>query len=52
MFVDLLEGLCDFLLVLFALQNCLPRRPLRHLTEFEHVINEYPAQYQNRDVQR
>ena len=44
-----LECLCD-LLVFFAPQNFLPRRPLRHLTEFEHVINEYPAKYQNRNV--
>ena len=40
----------DLFLVFFALQNFLPRRPLRHLTEFEHVINEYPAKYQNRNV--
>ena len=52
MFVDPLENLCDLLLVFFALQDLLPRRPLRHLAEFEHVINEYPAQYQNRNVQR
>ena len=52
MFVDPLEGLCDLLPVLFAFQNFLPRRPLRHLAEFEHVINECPAQYQNRKVQR
>ena len=50
MFVDLLEGLYDLLLVFFVLQNSLPRRPLRHLTELEHVISEYPAQYQNRNV--
>ena len=52
MFVDPLEGLCDLLLVFFALQNSLPRRPLRHLAEFEHTINENPAQYQNRNVQK
>ena len=50
LFIDLLENLCDLLLVFFALQNFLPRRPLRHLTEFEYVINKYPAQYQNRNV--
>ena len=50
MFIDLLENICDRLLVFFALQNFLPRRPLRHLTEFEHVINKYPVQYQNRNV--
>ena len=50
MFIDLLKNLSDLLLVFFALQNFLPRRPLRHLTEFEHVINKYPAQYQNRNV--
>jgi hypothetical protein len=52
MFVDTLEGLCDLRLVFFALQDFLPRCPLRHLVEFEHVINEYPAQNQNRKVQR
>ena len=52
MFVDPLEGLCDLLLVFFVLQNSLPRRPLRHLAEFEHTINENPAQYQNRNVQK
>jgi hypothetical protein len=50
MLVNALEGLRDLLLVFFALQNFLPRRSLRHLAEFEHVINEYPAQYQNRNV--
>jgi hypothetical protein len=50
MLVNALEGLRDLFLVLFALQNFLPRRSLRHLAEFEHVINEYPAQYQNRNV--
>ena len=50
MFVDPLEGLCDLLLVFFALQNFLPRSLLRHLAQFEHVINEYPALYQNRNV--
>ena len=50
MFINLLENLCDRFLVFFALQNFLPRRPLRHLTEFEHVIDEYTAQYQNRYV--
>ena len=49
MFVDPLEGLCDLLLVFFALQDFLPRRPLRHFAEFEHVLNEHPAQYQNRN---
>ena len=51
MFVDLAENLCNLLLVFFALQNFLPRRPLRHLTKFEHVIKKYPAQYQNWNVQ-
>ena len=50
MFVDPLEDLCDLLLVFFAFQNFLPRRPIRHLDEFKHVINEYPAQYQNRNI--
>ena len=49
-FIDLLENLCDRLLVFFALQNFLPRRPLRYFTEFEHVINKHPAQYQYRNV--
>ena len=39
-FVDPLEYLCDLLLVFFALQNFLPSCPLRHITEFEHIINE------------
>jgi hypothetical protein len=52
MFVDPLEDLCDLFLVIFTLQNFLPRRPLRHVAEFEHVINEYPSQNQNRKVQR
>ena len=43
MFIDLLKNLSDLLLVFFALQNFLPRRPLRHLTEVEHVINKYPG---------
>ena len=43
MFVDPLEGVFDLLLVFFALQNFLPRCPLRHLAEFKHVIDEYPA---------
>ena len=47
MFVDPFEGPCDLLLVFFALENFLPRRPLRHLTEFEYVFNKYPAQYQH-----
>ena len=50
MFIDLLKNICDRLLVFFALQNFLPRRPLRHFTEFEHVINKHPAQYQYRNV--
>ena len=50
MFVNPLEDLCDLLLFFFALQNFLPRCPPRHLTEFEHVIDEYPAKYQNRNV--
>ena len=50
MFIDLLEDICDRLLVFFALQNFLPRCPLRHLTEFENAINKHPAQYQNRNV--
>jgi len=48
MFVDPLEDLCDPRLVFFILQNPLPRRPLRHLVEFDDIIDEYPAQYQNR----
>jgi hypothetical protein len=52
MFIDPLEGPCNLLLVFFALQNSLPCRHLRHLVEFEHVINEYPAQNQNRNVQK
>ena len=50
MFVDSLEDLRNLLLVFIALQNFLPCRPLRHLTEFEHVIDECPAKYQNRNV--
>jgi hypothetical protein len=30
-------------LVFLILQNSLPRRPLRHLVEFEHFADEYPA---------
>ena len=52
MFVDPLEGLFDLLLVFFVLQNLLPRRPLQHLAEFEHVVNQYPARYQNRNIQK
>ena len=52
MFVDPREDLCDLLLVFFVLQDFFPRRPLRHLAEFEHVINEYPAQYQNQNFQK
>ena len=47
MFIDLLEYLCNLLLVFFALQKFLPRRPPRHLAEFKYVIDEYPTQYQN-----
>ena len=47
MFIDLLENLCDRLLVFIALENFLPRRPVPHLTEFEYVFNKYPAQYQH-----
>ena len=50
MFINLSKNLSDLLLVFFALQNFLPHRPLRHLTEFKHVVNKYPAQYQNRNV--
>ena len=50
LFINLLKNLSDLLLVFFALQNFLPCRPLRHLTEFEHVIDECPAKYQNRNV--
>jgi hypothetical protein len=50
MFVDPLEGLRDLLLVFLAFKNFLPRCPLRHLDEFEHVIDEYPAQYQKKKV--
>ena len=50
MFIDQLEGLRNLLLVFFTLQNFLPRRPLRHLGQFEHVFIKYPAQYQNRNV--
>ena len=42
-FVDVLEGLFNLHLVFFVLQNFLPHRPLRHLVEFEHFIDEYPA---------
>ena len=42
-FVDVLEGLFNLRLVFFILQNSLPRRPLHHLVEFEHFIDEYPA---------
>ena len=52
MFVDPLERVFDLLPVFFALQNFLPRRPFRHLAEFKHVIDEYPAQYQNPNIQR
>ena len=51
-FVDPLEGLFDLLLVFFALQNFLPRRPLQHLAELERVVNQYPARYQNLNIQR
>ena len=47
MFIDPLEGLFDLLLVFFALQNFLPGPSLQHLAELEHVVNQYPAQYQN-----
>ena len=50
MFVDPLEDLCELLLFFFAFQNFLPRCPVRHHVEFEQVIDEDPAQYQNRDV--
>ena len=50
MFINLLKNLSDLLLVFFALQNFLPRRPRRHLTEFKHVINKYPAQCQSQNV--
>jgi len=43
MFVDPLEDFCDPLLVFFVLQNPLQCRPLQHVAEFEHVIDEYPA---------
>ena len=52
MFIDPLEGLFDLLLVFFALQNFLPRRPLQHLAELERVVNQYPARYQNLNIQR
>ena len=52
MFVDPLKHVFDLLLVFFALQNFLPRRPFRHLAEFKHVIDEYPAQNQNPNIQR
>ena len=51
-FVDPLEGLFDLLLVFFVLQNLLPRRPFQHLAELEHVINQYSARYQNRNIQK
>ena len=51
MFIDSLERLLDLLLVFFALQNFLPSRPLQHLVEFEHIINQYPARYQNQNIQ-
>ena len=47
MFVNPLEDLCDPRLVFLILKNPLPRRPLQHLAEFDDVIDEYPAQYQN-----
>ena len=50
LFINLLKNLSDLILVFFTLQNFLPCRPLRHLIEFEHVINKYPTQYQNRNV--
>jgi hypothetical protein len=43
MFVNTLELLFDLLIVFFALQHFIPCRPLRHLAEFERIINEYPA---------
>ena len=52
MFVDPLEDLCDSCLVFFVLENPLPHPPVQHLIKFEDIINEYPAQYQNRNVQR
>jgi hypothetical protein len=52
MFVDPLEGLRNLLFVFFALQNFLPRRPLQHFAEFENIIDQYPAQYQNLNLQR
>ena len=50
MFVDPHEDFCDLRLVFFTLQNFLPRRPLRHLVEFKHVIDEHPVQYQNQNI--
>ena len=52
MVVDPLKGLFNLLLVFFALHNLLPRRPLRHFAEFKQIIIEYPAQYQNQNIQR
>ena len=52
MFVDPLEDLFDRLLVFFLLKNSLPSRPLRHRAQFENIINEYPAFYQDRNFQR
>ena len=49
-FVNLLEDLLNLDLVFFVLQNSLPCRPLRHLAEFEHFVDEYPARYQNRNI--
>jgi hypothetical protein len=43
MFVDPREDLCDPRLVCFTLQNPVPPSPLRHLVEFDHIINEYPV---------
>ena len=50
LFVDPLENLYDPLLVFFAFQNFLPRCPPPHLAKYENIIDEYPAQHQNRNV--
>jgi len=41
--VNLLEHLLNLDIVFFILQNSLPCRPLQHLVEFEHFIDENPA---------
>jgi len=42
-FFNLLENFLDLDLVFFTLQNSLPLFTLRHLVEFKHFVDEYPA---------